>query len=164
MFFQLSYFLQVLATFCATLGCYLNGTVLGYTAPAIPSLMDAKNGQDLYGNSFSITSQQASWVTGILSLGCFFGCILAGPIMEKIGRKKALLYLTSLWFFLGYLLIFLANHIAFIYLGRYVHCTVFVMSMQVLNRHKNRFIVLQLFRLFLHLHTLQLILNWGKQG
>ena len=135
MFFRFSYFLQVLATFCATLGCYLNGTVLGYTAPAIPSLMDAKNGQDLYGNSFSITSQQASWVTGILSLGCFFGCILAGPIMEKIGRKKALLYLTSLWFFLGYLLIFLANRIAFIYIGRYVHCTVFVMSMQVLNRH-----------------------------
>ena len=109
-----------MATFCATLGCYLNGTVLGYSAPAIPTLMN-KNGTDLYGNSFYISSQQASWITGILSLGCFFGCILAGPIMEKVGRKKTLLYFTSLWFFLGYLLIFLANHIALIYMGRYVH-------------------------------------------
>ena len=112
-------FFQILATFCATLGCYLNGTVLGYSAPAIPTLMN-KNGTDLYGNSFYISSQQASWITGILSLGCFFGCILAGPIMEKVGRKKTLLYFTSLWFFLGYLLIFLANHIALIYMGRYV--------------------------------------------
>ena len=65
-----------------------------------------------------INSQQGSWITGILSLGCFFGCILAGPLMEKYGRKKTLMYFTSLWFFLGYLLIFLANNIAQVYIGR----------------------------------------------
>ena len=128
---------QILATFCATLGCFLNGTVIGYSAPAIPSLL-AKNGTDLYGNSFSLNSQQASWISkdshskiqsqkrsiflsfsaGILSLGCFAGCIFAGPIMEKIGRKKTLLYITSLCFFLGYLFIFLANSAALIYIGR----------------------------------------------
>ena len=27
---------QVLATLCATLGCLLNGSVIGYTGPAIP--------------------------------------------------------------------------------------------------------------------------------
>lgn len=55
---------------------------------------------------------------GILSLGCFFGCIIAGPIMEKLGRRKTLLYITSSCFFLGYLSIFLANSAALIYLGR----------------------------------------------
>ena len=58
------------------------------------------------------------FVAGILSLGCFFGCIIAGPIMERIGRKKTLLFVTSSCFFLGYLAIFLANHVALIYLGR----------------------------------------------
>ena len=27
---------QILATLCATLGCLLNGSVIGYTGPAIP--------------------------------------------------------------------------------------------------------------------------------
>ena len=108
---------KIIATCCATLGCFLNGTVIGYSAPAIPSVMDPK-GTDLYGNPFTLTSQQASWITGILSLGCFAGCIIAGPIMEKIGRKKTLLYITSLLFFLGYLCIFLAPNAVLIYLGR----------------------------------------------
>ena len=63
---------QILATFCATLGCFLNGTVIGYSAPAIPSVMNT-NGTDLYGNEFKLDFQQASWITSILSLGCFFG-------------------------------------------------------------------------------------------
>ena len=109
---------QILATFCATLGCFLNGTVIGYSAPAIPSVMNT-NGTDLYGNEFKLDFQQASWITSILSLGCFFGCILAGPIMEKIGRKRTLLYITTLWFGLGYLFIFLANSASLIYIGRY---------------------------------------------
>jgi hypothetical protein len=32
-----------LATFCATYGCLLNGTVIGYSAPAIPSLLDPES-------------------------------------------------------------------------------------------------------------------------
>jgi hypothetical protein len=34
---------QILATFCATYGCLLNGTVIGYSAPAIPSLLDPES-------------------------------------------------------------------------------------------------------------------------
>ena len=55
---------------------------------------------------------------GILSLGCFFGCIFAGYVMEKIGRKKTLLYVTSSCFLIGYIAIFLANHVVVIYIGR----------------------------------------------
>ena len=91
--------------------------MIGYSAPAIPSLMNPE-GTDLYGNPFTLDSQQASWITGILSLGCFFGCIVAGPIMEKIGRKKTLLFFTSSCFLLGYLAIFMANTVSLIYIGR----------------------------------------------
>lgn len=93
--------------------------MIGYSSPAIPSLMNPK-GTDLYGNSLVVNSQQVSWITGIMSLGCFLGCLIAGPISEKIGRKSALLYCTATSFFLGYLLIFLANHVALIYIGRLV--------------------------------------------
>ena len=117
--FWITVYRQILATFCATLGCFLNGTVIGYSAPAIPSVMGTTgNGTDLWGNPFKLDSQQASWITSILSLGCFFGCIIAGPIMEKIGRKKTLLYITTLWFGSGYLFIFLANSAEMIYIGR----------------------------------------------
>ena len=91
--------------------------MIGYTSPAIPSLMN-QNGTDLYGNSFWVNDQQVSWITGIMSIGCLLGCLIAGPISEKIGRKSALLYCTATSFFLGYLLIFLANHVALIYIGR----------------------------------------------
>ena len=93
--------------------------MIGYSSPAIPSLMNP-NGTDLYGNSFVVNSQQVSWITGIMSLGCFLGCLIAGPISEKIGRKSALLFCTATSFALGYLLIFLANHVALIYIGRLV--------------------------------------------
>ena len=53
-----------------------------------------------------------------MSLGCFFGCIFAGYVMEKIGRKKTLLYVTSSCFLIGYIAIFLANHVVVIYIGR----------------------------------------------
>jgi hypothetical protein len=35
--------------------------VIGYSAPAIPSFLDEK-GSDLYGNSFRLSFQQASWI------------------------------------------------------------------------------------------------------
>ena len=40
--------------------------------------------------------------------------------MEKIGRRKTLLYVTSSCFFMGYLTIFLSNHVALIYIGRFL--------------------------------------------
>ena len=87
-----------------------------------------------------INSQQGSWITGILSLGCFFGCILAGPMMEKFGRKKTLMYFTSLWFFLGYLLIFLANNIAQVYIGRYIFKRIFLVLLLICNYRCNFFL------------------------
>ena len=54
--------IQILATLCATYGCFLNGSVIGYSAPAIPSLLNHTS-TDLYGNPFVLTAQQASWIS-----------------------------------------------------------------------------------------------------
>ena len=57
----------MLATFCATLGCLLNGAVIGYTGPAIPSLMNktgvAEGGRDAYGGELVLGPQEASWIS-----------------------------------------------------------------------------------------------------
>jgi len=110
---------QVFATFCATLGCLLNGSVIGYTSPAIPSMVN--NGTSIWGRETSLDLQQASWITGLLSIGCFVGCVMAGPIMERIGRRRTLMFVASGFYAGGFLLITLASSAELIYSGRFMN-------------------------------------------
>ena len=105
------------ATFCATLGCLLNGSVIGYTSPAIPSLV--RNGTNIWGGDSKLGMQEASWITGLLSIGCFIGCVMAGPIMERIGRRKTLMFVASGFYAGGFIFITLASSAELIYTGRY---------------------------------------------
>ena len=43
---------QILATICATLGCLLNGSVIGYTGPAIPRCVSLEKVVELVSNVF----------------------------------------------------------------------------------------------------------------
>ena len=108
---------QVLATFCVTLGCLLNGSVIGYTSPAIPSLLDNST-LTVWGYQNQVTFQQSSWITGLLSIGSFVGCVIAGPIMERIGRKKTLMFVAGGFYSLGFILVCLASQAELIYAGR----------------------------------------------
>ena len=58
---------KILATFCATLGCLLNGAVIGYTGPALPSLLNitdsSNDGWSVWGEHMVITAQEASWIS-----------------------------------------------------------------------------------------------------
>ena len=111
---------QVLAALCATMGCLLNGSVIGYTGPAIPSLLST-NSSSVWGGTTRITFQEASWLTGLLSIGCFVGCVMAGPVMEKIGRKKSLMFVAGGFYILGFLLISLATRVELLYAGRFMN-------------------------------------------
>jgi len=110
---------QVFATFCATLGCLLNGSVIGYTSPAIPSLVS--NGTNIWGGDSKLGMQEASWITGLLSIGCFIGCVMAGPIMERIGRRKTLMFVASGFYAGGFIFITLASSAELIYTGRFMN-------------------------------------------
>jgi len=113
---------QVLATFCATLGCLLNGSVIGYTSPAIPSLTNGTTVWDPTNiGAIALDYQQASWLTSLLSIGCFIGCVMAGPIMEKLGRRRTLMWVASGSYGLGFLLIVLANGAEMVYTGRFIN-------------------------------------------
>lgn len=52
--------------------------------PAIPSLDNSDRGS----TPPASRSSRPSWMTGLLSTGSFVGCVIAGPIMERIGRKS----------------------------------------------------------------------------
>ena len=46
----------MLATLCATLGCLLNGSVIGFSSPAIPSLLYS-NATNVYGGYTAVTTE-----------------------------------------------------------------------------------------------------------
>lgn len=114
---------QIQATFCATLGCLLNGSVIGYTGPAIPSLMNKtpNGGRTLWETPIELEAQEASWIAGLLSVGCFVGCLLAGPTMEYFGRRTNLLVFTSCLYLAGFFLILLAGNSGMVLAGRFLN-------------------------------------------
>lgn len=111
---------QIIATVCATLGCLLNGAVIGYTGPALPSLADPGGGS-FWGPPLLLQDQEASWITSLLSIGCFVGCVMAGPLMERIGRKKSLMLVAMGNYAVGFTCILLADRAEFIYVGRFLN-------------------------------------------
>lgn len=111
---------QLFATMFATMGCFMNGGVIGYSGPANPSVMDPLS-TDMFGNSFFVDLQEVSWITGVLSIGSFIGGLIGGPFMERIGRRRMMMLPTALCFILGYLIIALASNKYFIYTGRVIN-------------------------------------------
>ena len=65
-----------------------------------------------------IPSIDTSFPAGLLSIGCFVGCIIAGPCMERFGRRMTLMIVTSSTYLLGFIFILLASDVALIFIGR----------------------------------------------
>ncbi|VEN47093.1 unnamed protein product [Callosobruchus maculatus] len=68
---------------------------LGFSAVAIPVLRG------------SLTLNQISWFASIASLATPFGCFLTGPLADRLGRTKALLFVNAASF-LGWIILALA--------------------------------------------------------
>nr|CAH7713820.1 unnamed protein product [Callosobruchus chinensis]CAH7724593.1 unnamed protein product [Callosobruchus chinensis] len=68
---------------------------LGFSAVAIPVLRG------------SLTLNQISWFASIASLATPFGCFLTGPLADRLGRTKALLFVNAASF-LGWMILALA--------------------------------------------------------
>jgi len=98
---------QVFATLCATLGCLLNGSVIGYTSPAIPSLVN--NGTNIWGGDAELDMQQASWITG----ACFYlkekndAAVVNSTDVTSVGTYNSVLGWLPLVSVIGFL--FLGN-------------------------------------------------------
>jgi len=102
---------QSLAVAGMSLGCVLDGTVIAYSSPALPSLQSPSS-------SIEINLHHGSWIGSVHTLGAVIGCLLSIPAMDRLGRRGAALYVMSLAYLLGYLCIGFAVNVEMIIFGR----------------------------------------------
>lgn len=71
----------------ATIGGFIAGTTLGWTAPAGPMMEN-----DQY--AFTITQENVAWIGAFMPLGGMLGCPVTAGLVDKLGRKNMMLMLT----------------------------------------------------------------------
>ena len=63
-----------------------------------------------------LTESEGAWFASILNIGALIGCLLAGGVVEKYGRKATLLVMT-LPYMTGWALIGTGQNIMILYIG-----------------------------------------------
>ncbi|MCC6290445.1 MAG: sugar porter family MFS transporter [Chitinophagaceae bacterium] len=74
-------------SFISALGGYLFGFDFAVIAGALPFLKE----------QFQFTDVQEGFATATLALGCIVGCIVAGTVSDKFGRKKGLMLAAAIF-------------------------------------------------------------------
>lgn len=72
--------------FAVNMGALAAGCALTWSSPTLDKL---KNGE--WGSGERITDDQASWVGSLVTLGAAVGPILAGALLDRLGRKNTIL-------------------------------------------------------------------------
>ncbi|XP_038223365.1 facilitated trehalose transporter Tret1-like isoform X3 [Zerene cesonia] len=106
---------QYIAALSATLGALAAGSMLGWSSPVILKITQ-DNSTDY---DFSVSESQGDWVSSLINLGAAAVCFPIGLIMDILGRKKTMLFLT-LPFTLGWLLITFATNVGMLMAGRFI--------------------------------------------
>lgn len=99
----------------ATLGALAAGSMLGWSSPVIFRITNETSTD----YNFPVSEGQGDWISSLINLGAAAVCFPIGIIMDRIGRKKTMLFLV-LPFTLGWLLISFAQHVAMLMVGRFV--------------------------------------------
>ncbi|XP_066999970.2 facilitated trehalose transporter Tret1 isoform X2 [Anabrus simplex] len=101
---------QIFATCTATLAFFTCGTFMGWPSPTIARLQSEET-------EFYITSDEGSWIVSCMPIASILTPIPAGYLVNKVGRKTALLS-ASLPFLLSWLLVALAQSVWMLYAAR----------------------------------------------
>lgn len=101
---------QYLAAFIATIGGFIAGTTLGWTAPAGPMIEN-----DQY--AFKVSPENLAWIGAFMPLGAMLGCPVTAGLVDKLGRKNMMLMLT-IPTFVGWGMIIWAESVSWICVGR----------------------------------------------
>ncbi|XP_071453263.1 trehalose transporter 1-like protein [Hetaerina americana] len=86
--------IQVLATIVANLPSISPGMVVGFSGVALPLMQDEA----------TLSMEQSSWIASSVSAAAPIGCLLAGVLCERLGRRGALIA-VNVPCLLGWLLI-----------------------------------------------------------
>ncbi|XP_048508491.1 facilitated trehalose transporter Tret1-2 homolog [Athalia rosae] len=76
---------QIMAGFAATMIMVSAGYHVGWSSPSLPKL-EATDSEIL------LTSDEGSWIVSVFGFGCFFGSPISSLIVDKLGRKRSLLF------------------------------------------------------------------------
>ncbi|XP_032589789.1 facilitated trehalose transporter Tret1 isoform X2 [Drosophila grimshawi] len=104
---------QVLAALSVSLGSLVVGFSSAYTSPALVSMTDRNL------TSFDVSTEDASWVGGIMPLAGLAGGIAGGPLIEYLGRRNTILA-TAVPFIISWLLIACAVNVPMVLSGRFL--------------------------------------------
>lgn len=104
---------QLFVVMGIALGHLLDGTVLAYTAMAIPSLTHENSTLDH-------NKELITFVSSAHSMGATMACLVAGIAMSVLGRRGATLFCTVPAYTVGYLLIGSAANMPMIIAGRFL--------------------------------------------
>ncbi|KAJ8972657.1 hypothetical protein NQ317_015377 [Molorchus minor] len=102
---------QIFAAVTGNLMAISDGMTVGWTGPMIPYLLGEKS-------HLQITKYQAEWLETWLLLGAIVGLPATIYCVEKLGRKKSLLF-ASFVLLLAWIIIPLSDRIEYIYISRF---------------------------------------------
>ncbi|KAL0859388.1 hypothetical protein ABMA27_010578 [Loxostege sticticalis] len=102
---------QTVASAAAILMTFTAGLTSGYSAVLLPQL-------ELPGSPIMMDASTKSWIAAMAALPMAPGCLIAGWMMEKFGRKTSL-YIICVPFLLGWILIACATNLGLMLLGRF---------------------------------------------
>lgn len=91
--------------------------MLGWSSPVIVKIAGANRTDDGYG--FDVTQADGDWIASVINLGAAAICFPIGLIMDAIGRKKTMLFLT-VPFTIGWLLITFGANVGMLIAGRFI--------------------------------------------
>ncbi|XP_046672449.1 facilitated trehalose transporter Tret1-like isoform X3 [Homalodisca vitripennis] len=87
--------IQVAATLVANLGILNTGMMIGFPSVLLPPLLKV-------GPGLHISFDQATWLSSISFISAPVGCVVAGPMIDRVGRRRGLV-LLNLTFIAGWL-------------------------------------------------------------
>ncbi|XP_043462717.1 facilitated trehalose transporter Tret1-2 homolog [Leptopilina heterotoma] len=114
-----SKFLQYLAATTGNLCIVATGAMLGWTSPILPRLQEDNPLNPDNPLNYPVSKEEASWIGSLVPMGAIFGCFAAGILVEKIGRKKGLLF-STVPFLIGWILVASARSIYQLYVARLI--------------------------------------------
>ncbi|XP_046344784.2 solute carrier family 2, facilitated glucose transporter member 8-like [Haliotis rufescens] len=96
-------------TLIACLGALCFGYVIGYSSPAIPSMI----------KSGVLNKQNAGWFGSLMTVGAILGGPSGGYCIEKFGRRKSLI-IATVPFLLGWVAMLTSSTLTYLYAGRFL--------------------------------------------
>ncbi|XP_069699253.1 facilitated trehalose transporter Tret1-like [Periplaneta americana] len=80
----MSYRKQLALAAAANIGTIASGMTFGFSAVALPAMQTSEHVPH-------VSDDDASWVATMASIGMPAGCLVMGPIIDKLGRKRTLM-------------------------------------------------------------------------